>query len=127
MDGEGGGDQVGVGQVSLRDRAGAPGVERLLGDVEHPAGHRHRHPYGGVGGGDVEHGAVGRNKERRLLRDNVLVHTGKIESLKRFKNDASEVKSGCECGISLANYNDLKPGDVIEAFVTERVAAEAIA
>ena len=56
-----------------------------------------------------------------------VIHTGKIESLKRFKNDASEVKPGFECGISLANYNDIKPGDVIEAFVTERVAAEALA
>ena len=48
-------------------------------------------------------------------------------ALKRFKNDASEVKSGFECGISIANYNDIKPGDVIEAFVTERVAHEAFA
>ena len=82
---------------------------------------------GSVAGCYVDDGAIGRNNEVRLLRDNVLIHTGKIESLKRFKNDASEVKSGFECGISLANYNDIKPGDVIEAFVTERVAAEAMA
>ena len=62
-----------------------------------------------------------------LLRDNVVVHTGKILSLKRFKNDASEVKAGFECGISIANYNDLKPGDVIEAFATERDDAAAVA
>jgi translation initiation factor IF-2 len=80
-----------------------------------------------VAGCFVDDGAIGRNNEIRLLRDNVLIHTGKIESLKRFKNDASEVKSGFECGISIANYNDIKPGDVIEAFVTERVAAEAMA
>ena len=55
----------------------------------------------------------------------MVIHTGKIESLKRFKNDVSEVKPGFECGISLANFNDIKPGDVIEAFVTERVATEA--
>ncbi len=66
-----------------------------------------------------------RNSEIRLLRDIVVVHTGKIEGLKRFKNDASEVKAGFECGVSLANYNDIKPGDVIEAFVTEKVANEA--
>jgi translation initiation factor IF-2 len=54
-----------------------------------------------------------------------VVHTGKIESLKRFKNDASEVKAGFECGVSIANYSDIKPGDVIEAFVTEKVANEA--
>jgi len=82
---------------------------------------------GSVAGCYVDDGAIGRNNEIRLLRDNVLIHTGKIESLKRFKNDASEVKAGFECGISLANYNDIKPGDVIEAFVTERVAAEAMA
>ncbi|HBY59080.1 MAG TPA: translation initiation factor IF-2, partial [Solibacterales bacterium] len=62
----------------------------------------------------------------RLLRDNVVVFTGRVESLKRFKNDASEVKSGFECGITLAGYNDVKPGDVIEAFATERVSVEAL-
>ena len=82
---------------------------------------------GSVAGCFVDDGVIGRNNEIRLLRDNVLIHTGKIDSLKRFKNDASEVKSGFECGISLQNYNDIKPGDVIEAFVTERVAAEAMA
>ena len=53
-----------------------------------------------------------------------LVHTGRIEALKRFKNDASEVKNGLECGISLANYNDIHVGDTLEAFVMERVAPE---
>ncbi len=81
---------------------------------------------GTVAGCYVDDGSITRNSEIRLLRDNVVIHTGKIESLKRFKNDASEVKQGFECGISIANYNDIKPGDVIEAFVTERVAAEAL-
>jgi translation initiation factor IF-2 len=80
---------------------------------------------GTVAGCIVDDGVLTRNSEIRLLRDNVVVHKGKIEGLKRFKNDASEVKNGFECGVSLANYNDLKPGDVIEAFVTERVAHEA--
>jgi translation initiation factor IF-2 len=57
----------------------------------------------------------------RLLRDNVVIHTGKVSSLKRFKDDASEVKAGQECGIGIANYNDIKPGDVIEFFTTEKV------
>jgi translation initiation factor IF-2 len=82
---------------------------------------------GTVAGCMVLDGAVTRDSEVRLLRDNVVVHTGKIESLKRFKNDASEVKSGFECGIALANFNDLKPGDIIEAFVTERVNVEVFA
>ncbi len=80
---------------------------------------------GNVAGCMVDDGVLTRNSEVRLLRDNVVIYTGKIESLKRFKNDASEVKAGFECGVSLANFNDIKPGDVIEAFVTERVAHEA--
>jgi len=80
---------------------------------------------GNVAGCMVTDGLVKRDSEVRVLRDNVVVFTGKMESLKRFKNDAKEVTSGFECGVSLANYNDLKPGDVIEAFVTERVAHEA--
>ena len=80
---------------------------------------------GSVAGCYVDDGVITRNGEVRLLRDNVVVHTGKIESLKRFKNDASEVKAGFECGISLANYGDVKPGDVMECFATERVAQEA--
>jgi len=81
---------------------------------------------GVVAGCQVTDGVLTRNSNIRLLRDNIVVHTGKIEGLKRFKNDASEVKSGFECGVSIANYNDIKPGDVIEAFVTERVAHEAL-
>ena len=80
---------------------------------------------GTVAGCMVQDGVITRSAEVRLQRDNVVVHTGKVLGLKRFKNDASEVKSGFECGISLENYNDIKPGDVIEAFATERVATEA--
>jgi translation initiation factor IF-2 len=60
-----------------------------------------------------------------LLRDNVVVFKGKIGSVRRFKEDVSEVRTGMECGISIANYGDIKVGDVIEVFVIERVAAEA--
>lgn len=81
---------------------------------------------GTVAGCYVQDGFIKRDSEIRLLRDNIVVHTGKVDALKRFKNDASEVKSGFECGISIVGYNDIKPGDVIEAFVTEKVAAEAI-
>jgi translation initiation factor IF-2 len=81
---------------------------------------------GAVAGCMVQDGVITRNSEVRLLRDNVVVHTGKVLGLKRFKNDASEVKAGFECGISLENFNDIKPGDVIEAFATERVATEAL-
>jgi translation initiation factor IF-2 len=81
---------------------------------------------GTVAGCMVSDGVLTRASQVRLLRDNVVIHTGKIESLKRFKNDASEVKAGFECGVSIANFNDIKPGDIIEAFVTERVAQEAL-
>jgi translation initiation factor IF-2 len=81
---------------------------------------------GTVAGCMVQDGSITRDSEVRLLRDNVVVYTGRVDSLKRFKNDASEVKTGFECGIGLTNFNDVKPGDIIEAFVTERVAAEAL-
>ncbi|MGD0869984.1 MAG: translation initiation factor IF-2 [Bryobacteraceae bacterium] len=80
---------------------------------------------GNVAGCIVLDGAITRDSEVRLLRDNVVVHTGKIGSLRRFKDDVSEVKSGMECGITLENYGDVKQGDIMEAFKTERVANEA--
>jgi translation initiation factor IF-2 len=82
---------------------------------------------GTVAGCQVVDGIIKRDSEVRLLRDNVVVFKGKVSSLRRFKDDASEVRNGMECGISIANYGDIKIGDVIEAFVTERVAAEAMA
>jgi translation initiation factor IF-2 len=81
---------------------------------------------GVVAGCIVSDGKVTRNSDARLLRDNVVVFTGKLLSLKRFKDDASEVKSGYECGIGLANYNDIKVGDVIEAFRIEKFAAKSL-
>jgi translation initiation factor IF-2 len=76
---------------------------------------------GTIAGCYVQDGRVTRTANIRLLRDNVVIHTGKVSSLKRFKDDASEVKTGLECGIGIANYNDVKPGDVIEFFTTEKV------
>jgi translation initiation factor IF-2 len=80
-----------------------------------------------VAGCTVIDGLVKRDSEVRLLRDNVVIFKGKVGSLRRFKDDASQVTNGMECGISIANYGDIKVGDVIEAFATEKVAAEAIA
>jgi len=82
---------------------------------------------GTIAGCSVTDGIIKRDSEVRLLRDNNVVFTGKVGSLRRFKDDASEVRNGMECGISISNYGDIKVGDVIEAFVTEKVAAEAIA
>ena len=80
---------------------------------------------GTVAGCYVQDGVVKRDSEVRLLRDNVVVFKGKISSVRRFKEDVNEVRNGMECGISIANYNDIKVGDVFEVFVTEKVAAEA--
>jgi translation initiation factor IF-2 len=77
---------------------------------------------GMVAGCAVIDGKIARSAEIRLLRDNVVVHEGKISSLRRFKDDASEVKLGLECGIGIDRFNDVKPGDVIEAFIMEKVA-----
>jgi len=82
---------------------------------------------GAVAGCQVDDGVIIRNSDVRLLRDNIVVHTGKVEGLRRFNNDASEVKAGFECGISIVNYRDIKPGDIIEAFKTERDDSAAVA
>ncbi len=78
---------------------------------------------GNVAGCYVQEGKMVRNARVRLLRDNVVIFEGKMASLRRFKEDAKEVASGYECGIGLENYNDLKIGDIIEAFEIEKVAA----
>lgn len=77
---------------------------------------------GAIAGSYITDGKITRNAEVRLLRDNVVIYEGKIASLKRFKDDASEVTKGYECGIGIQNFNDLKVGDVIEGFVTESTA-----
>jgi len=82
---------------------------------------------GTVAGCYVQDGKITRESLVRLLRDSVVVHEGKVRSLRRFKDDVSEVKSGMECGIALENYNDVKIGDVIEAYVKERAVVPAVA
>jgi translation initiation factor IF-2 len=83
--------------------------------------------FGTIAGCMVTEGRITRAGETqaRLLRDNVVVYEGKIGSLRRFKDDVSEVKAGFECGIGFERFNDIKIGDVIEAFVMERVAVSA--
>jgi translation initiation factor IF-2 len=82
---------------------------------------------GTIAGCRVTDGVIKNNSEVRLLRDNMVVFKGKVGSLRRFKDDAKEVTNGMECGISISNYGDIKARDVIEAFATERIAAEVIA
>jgi translation initiation factor IF-2 len=77
---------------------------------------------GVVAGCHVVEGVIPRSASVRLLRDNVVVYEGKIGSLRRFKDDVSEVRTGFDCGIRLDRYQDVKPGDTIEAFIQEEVA-----
>ena len=79
---------------------------------------------GTIAGCMVTHGAITRNASMRVLRNDVVVHDGKIASLKRFQEDAREVQEGFECGILLDGFNDVKEGDVLEAYETREVARE---
>jgi translation initiation factor IF-2 len=77
---------------------------------------------GTIAGCSVQDGKVQRNNNVRLIRDGKVVYTGKVGSLKRFKDDAKEVVAGFECGIGIENYNDIKVGDIMETFVKEEIA-----
>ena len=70
----------------------------------------------------VLEGSVKRSASVRLLRENVVIWTGELESLKRFKDDIKEVKEGYECGLTLRGYNDIKEGDQLEVFEVREVA-----
>ena len=76
---------------------------------------------GTIAGSYVTDGKLERNAGVRVLRDNVVIHDGKLASLKRFKDDAKEVAKGYECGIQIEKYNDIKEGDIIEAYILEEV------
>ena len=77
---------------------------------------------GAIAGCYVLEGLVRRGSSVRLLRDNVVVWTGELDSLKRFKDDAKEVKAGFECGLTLKNFNDIKEGDQLEVFEVQEIA-----
>ncbi|MCL6566177.1 MAG: translation initiation factor IF-2 [Acidobacteriia bacterium] len=81
---------------------------------------------GTVAGCYVQDGVVRRDAEVRLLRDGAVVYTGRPGSLKRFKDDVNEVRAGYECGIAIANFNDVKVGDILEFFRVEKVAAPEV-
>jgi translation initiation factor IF-2 len=95
--------------------------EKILGRAQV----RQPFPIPGVGtiaGCFVSEGKIARSARVRLVRDSVPVYDGKVSSLRRFKEDVREVASGFECGIGLENFNDVKAGDVIEAFEVEEIA-----
>ena len=85
----------------------------------------HSSKLGAIAGCIVSSGVVKRNNPIRVLRDNVVIYEGELESLRRFKDDVNEVKAGIECGIGVKNYNDVKPGDQIEVYERVLVARSA--
>jgi translation initiation factor IF-2 len=78
--------------------------------------------FGLIAGCMVTEGTVYRSRPIRVLRDNVVIYEGELESLRRFKDDASEVRNGMECGIGVKNYNDVKVGDQIEVYEVREIA-----
>jgi translation initiation factor IF-2 len=77
---------------------------------------------GMIAGCSVQEGIMKRDADVRVLRDNVVIYTGKVISLRRFKDDVNEVRSGFECGIGISNFNDVKVGDLLECFKIEKIA-----
>jgi translation initiation factor IF-2 len=76
---------------------------------------------GTIAGSYVTEGKIVRNAQMRLLRDGVVVYDGRLGSLRRFKDDVKEVQSGYECGIGITGFNDIKVGDVMEAYYEEEI------
>ena len=79
---------------------------------------------GNIAGCIVKDGLISRNSQIRILRDSVVIHTGSISSLKRFKDEVKEVKNGYECGVMIENYSDIKVGDIIETYEEKKTARE---
>ena len=79
---------------------------------------------GTIAGCMVTDGVVKRDSKVRLIREGVVIYTGKLGSLRRFENDVKEVQNGFECGMTIANFNDIKVGDIIELFEDQQVEVE---
>ena len=79
---------------------------------------------GTIAGAMVTEGKIVRDCKCRLIRDGIVIYTGKLGSLKRFENDAKEVLQGYECGMTIENYNDIKEGDIIEAYEDQEVKVD---
>jgi translation initiation factor IF-2 len=97
--------------------------ERVIGSAEVRETF-HVPKVGTIAGSFVVDGKVERNAKARVLREGVVIYNGRISSLRRFKDDAKEVTSGYECGIGIENFNDIKVGDTLEAYIEEEVAAK---
>ncbi|MDV7756968.1 translation initiation factor IF-2 [Liquorilactobacillus mali] len=97
--------------------------EKIIGQVEIRETYKVS-KVGTIGGGYVTDGYIQRDSGVRVIRDGIVVYEGKLASLKRFKDDVKQVKQGFECGLMVENYNDIKIGDQIEAFIMEEVPVE---
>ena len=106
--------------MCIRDRLEPEKVESSLGKAEVLT--QFKIPkIGFIAGSVVEDGTIYPNKNVRVIRDNTVIHEGMLDSLRRFKDEAKEVKSGTECGIGITNYTDIKEGDIIEVFQREEI------
>ena len=76
---------------------------------------------GSIAGCYVQEGKIQRNCQVRIVRDGIVIHEGQLASLQRFKDSVKEVASGYECGLSIEKYNDIKEGDIVEAFIMEQI------
>jgi len=94
--------------------------EKIMGNVEVRETYKIS-KIGTIAGCYVTNGNIIRKNKIRLIRDGIVIFTGKVKQLKRFKEDASEVKSGFECGISIEDFNDIKVGDVIESYEIQEI------
>jgi translation initiation factor IF-2 len=77
---------------------------------------------GSIAGCYVQDGVIRRSSMVRILRDNVVIHSGELDSLKRFKDDVKEVKNNFECGLSIKNFNEIEVGDMLEVFEVVEIA-----
>ena len=101
--------------MCIRDRENILGIAEVRDVFRSPK-------FGAIAGCMVVEGVVHRNRPIRVLRDDIVIFEGELESLRRFKDDASEVRAGMECGIGVKSYNDVKVGDKIEVFEKVQVA-----
>ena len=99
----------------------APTIEEVVKGMAEIRETFHIPKVGTVAGVRVMEGSIARAHQVRLLREGVILWTGKLASLKRFKDDVREVEKGYECGINLEGFNDIKVGDVLETFVQDEV------
>jgi len=110
-------------KAAIHGKTGPKYVEKITGTAEVREVFRST-KIGAIAGCMVIEGMIKRGNPIRVLRDNVVIYTGELESLRRFKDNVNEVRNGMECGIGVKNYNDIKPGDQVEVYEIVEVKTE---